>query len=137
MSESEIRQLVRDYREHLIPLDRLESRLLDIDIPEETDLSRQLVGLLAEASHAHWPEEDIRMELASAVGPFAKSVSVDLGMDLVRVVQGQDAPDVRTRLARQRNAKLGAEFWSVRNLPPESDSSNFTPTPGPSVTAQM
>ena len=71
MSESEIRQLVRDYRAHLVSLDRLESRLLDIDIPEETDLSRRLVGLLAEASHAHWPEEDIREELGNALRPFS------------------------------------------------------------------
>jgi hypothetical protein len=67
MSESEIRQLVEDYRAQVVPLDLLESRLLDVDIPEETDLSRQLVGLLAEASHAHWPEEDIGEELAKAV----------------------------------------------------------------------
>ena len=67
MRESEILQLVEDYRARLIPLDRLESKLLDLDISEETDLSRQLVGLLAEASHAHWSKESIRRELENAV----------------------------------------------------------------------
>jgi hypothetical protein len=71
MRESEVWQLVEDYRKNAISLDLLESRLLDLDISEETDLSRQLVGLLAEASHAHWSKDDIRQELENAVRPFA------------------------------------------------------------------
>ena len=81
MSESEIWQLVEDYRTRVIPLDRLESQLLEIDIPEESDLSRQLVGLLAEASHAHWSETGLREELENAARPFAprlEHVSNDL-----------------------------------------------------------
>jgi hypothetical protein len=71
MSDSEIRQLVEDYREHVISLDLLESRLLSLDISQETDLSRQLVGLLAEASHAHWSKDEIREELENTMRPFA------------------------------------------------------------------
>jgi hypothetical protein len=73
MRDSEIRQLVEDYRAHAVSLDLLESRLLALDISEETDLSRQLVGLLAEASHAHWSEEGIRQELENAIRAVMRS----------------------------------------------------------------
>ena len=74
MSEFEIRQLVEDYRAHVIAIDRLESKLLDLDVSEETNLSRRLVGLLAEASHAHWSEEDIRQELENALHELDRRV---------------------------------------------------------------
>jgi len=66
MSESKIQQLVTDYLEKRIGLDVLESRLLDLGTSQESELSRRIVGLLAEASHAHWEEE----ELANAIRPF-------------------------------------------------------------------
>jgi hypothetical protein len=85
MTESEIRQLVDDYVAQAIPLDDVESRLLDIDLHEETELSRKLVGLLAEASHAHWSEQDIRQELEIAARPFAPQwENVSPGLFLVR-----------------------------------------------------
>jgi hypothetical protein len=73
MRDSEILQLVEDYRAHAVSLELLESRLLALDISEETDLSRQLVGLLSEASHAHWSEEGIRQELGNAVRAVMRS----------------------------------------------------------------
>jgi len=74
MSEPEIRQLVENYIASMIALDLLESKLLDLDISEETDLSRRLVGLLAEASHAHWSEEDVRRELENALQELDRRV---------------------------------------------------------------
>jgi hypothetical protein len=70
MGEPELQKLVLDYLDHMIALGDLEGPLLDLDIPRESALSRKLVGLLAEASHAHWTEDGIRQELASAVFPF-------------------------------------------------------------------
>jgi len=73
MDKLELQRLVLDYLDHMIELGDLEGPLLDLDAPQESDLSRQMVGLLAEASHAHWTEDEIRQELARAVYPFLAS----------------------------------------------------------------
>ncbi|MGA2275096.1 MAG: hypothetical protein ABSH00_16190 [Bryobacteraceae bacterium] len=73
MGEPELQKLVLDYLDHMIELGDLEGPLLDLDVSRESALSRKLVGLLAEASHAHWTEDEIRQELAGAVFPFLTS----------------------------------------------------------------
>jgi hypothetical protein len=40
---------------------------------EGTALANRIEGLLAEGSHASWPEPDIREELANAIHPFVQS----------------------------------------------------------------
>ncbi|MBZ5579090.1 MAG: hypothetical protein LAP40_21215 [Acidobacteriia bacterium] len=69
MSESEIQQLLSEYLEGHLGQDELDC-LFDLDESDETDLSRHLVGLLSEASHAHWT----RKELRKALRPFANIV---------------------------------------------------------------
>ncbi|MGB7760375.1 MAG: hypothetical protein WBL61_11130 [Bryobacteraceae bacterium] len=73
MGEPDLEGLALDYLDNLIGLEDLEGPLLDLEPPQENALSGKLVGLLAEASHAHWTEDEIRQELASAVYPFLAS----------------------------------------------------------------
>jgi len=66
MSEPELRQLLTEYLEDRIDLESVEARVFDLDLSQEDALIRQIAGLLAEASHAHWNKE----QLATAIRPF-------------------------------------------------------------------
>ena len=47
-------------------MEGVEARVFDLDLSQEDALIRQIAGLLAEASHAHWDKE----QLATAIHPF-------------------------------------------------------------------
>jgi hypothetical protein len=72
MTEFEFRQLLGAYYDGDVQTGALEEHLLSLCPSEETDLSRDLVGLLAEASHAHWAEGELREELLNAIRPFVQ-----------------------------------------------------------------
>lgn len=59
MTDPEIRRLLSDYLDKRVSRDVLESAMLGIGESEETELSRDVVGVLAESSHAEWSEEDL------------------------------------------------------------------------------
>jgi hypothetical protein len=51
MTESDVWKLADDYLNEAIQIGAIEERLLDIEPSQETELSRRLIGLFAEASH--------------------------------------------------------------------------------------
>ena len=66
-----------------IPLEDFESLFLDSlwEVERSSDRIAQagfhkIEGLLAEASHAHWSEDDIRKELANTLRTFVNEFSV-------------------------------------------------------------
>jgi hypothetical protein len=82
MTESDVRKLVEDYLSEAIQIDTIEGRLLDLEPSEETELSKRLVGLFAEASHAHWEEDEVREELINAIRPILSNSNSATNGDL-------------------------------------------------------
>jgi len=74
MTEPDVWKLADDYLNEAIQIGAVEERLLDIEPSQETELSRRLIGLFAEASHAHWTENELREELGNVLRLFASHV---------------------------------------------------------------
>lgn len=79
MSEFAVLESALDYLDGKIQLDALEACILDIEPSDENSLSSQLIGLLAEASHADWTLNEIREAVASAISPLFERHEAQVG----------------------------------------------------------